>query len=78
MKLIKKIGIILKETFLSPRSTSIVTEEGSKITVGDCDCICLNCKWEGKIKKCNQKINSKIIFTCPECERDEIVIKTNK
>jgi hypothetical protein len=33
MTLIKKIGIILKETFLSPRSTSIVTEKDSKITV---------------------------------------------
>jgi hypothetical protein len=45
------------------------------ITVGDCDCICLNCKWEGKIKECNQKINSNIIFICPKCEHNKVVIK---
>ena len=33
MKLLKKIGILLKETFLSPTTTSIISEEGSRITV---------------------------------------------
>lgn len=31
----------------------------------DCDCICPDCGWEGKLKACSPKIDE--LITCPKC-----------
>lgn len=46
------------------------------VSAGNCDCICLNCKWEGKLKDCDLRMNG--VFICPKCKHNKIAIKKSK